>query len=179
MSNVGLFFSAAFTIFHLIKNTTGQRSVRNHLFENHLKESLHYLLAPIPYLLFFFWFIDQPGARNMQHYMVNYWSGSFLPLDFSVIKWIAIQGKMIYFFFFSTYWFIGIPMLLIFLIGLLFVVKNRKKIFEDKPLGLITVYIIVVGIHLILSALKMYPFSDRLFLYLAPGIYFIVGYGIN
>ena len=177
VSNVGLFFSAALVILKLFKNTTEEVS---EIFSwKSLNRIVPFLLAPIPYILFYFWFIAQPFAGNLKSYMVNYWDGSFLPLDFSVIKWIAIQGKMIYFFFFSTYWFIGIPMLLIFMIGLLFIVKNRKKIFEDKPLGLITVYIIVVGIHLILSALKMYPFSDRLFLYLAPGIYLIVGYGIN
>ena len=174
LSNVGLFFCAAFTIFHF-SVAVSRRKIDLKTF----KELSPYLLAPIPYLLFFLWFMSHPGAVKMQHYMVNYWNSAFMPLDFSIFRWIAIQGKVIYFFFFSTYWFIGIPMLLLILLGLVYVVKHRNKIFRNQLLQVVYLYIIIVCVHLILSALKMYPFSDRLFLYLAPGVYLLLGLGIE
>lgn len=177
ISNVGLFFSASFVIFHLIKTIWVKRQK---LFNWKLVKRISpYILAPIPYLLFFIWFLNQAGASNMKNYMVNYWSGSFMPLDLSIFKWLAIQGKVIFIFFFSTYWFIGIPMLLLFIFSTYVTLQKRHQIYQNKIHGIILLYIIGVTIHLFLSALKMYPFSDRLFLYLAPGIYLIIGVGLE
>ncbi len=177
LSNVGLFFSAAFLVFHLIKFLVGKRN--NLLNLKILKRIIPYFLAPIPYLLFYIWFMNQQGATNLKSYMVNYWSQAFMPLDISIFRWLAIQAKGIYIFFFSTYLLIGLAMLILFLFGFLQVVINRKRIFRDELLGIVSIYFVSLSIHLVLSALKMYPFSDRLFLYLAPGIFLIVGFGIE
>lgn len=177
ISNVGLFFSASFVIFHLIKIIWVKREkLFNWKFAKRISS---FLLAPIPYLLFFIWFLNQAGASNMKNYMVNYWSGSFMPLDLSIFKWLAIQGKVIFLFFFSTYWVLGLPMLLLFLFGTYVAFQKRHQIHQKKFYGIILLYIITAIIHLFLSALKMYPFSDRLFLYLAPGIYLIIGVGLE
>jgi hypothetical protein len=177
LSNVGLFFSAAFLVFHFINFFEERRYKLLNL--KILKWISPYLLAPLPYLLFFIWFMNQPGSINMKSYMVNYWSQAFMPLDISIFKWLAIQAKGIYIFFFSTYWFIGLAMLILFFLSLYQVVVNSKKIFRDELLGIVSIYIISVCIHLVLSAFKIYPFSDRLFLYLAPGIFLIIGFGIE
>ncbi len=177
ISNVGLFFSASFVIFHIIKTIWVKKEK---LFNLKLaKRIAPYLIAPIPYLLFFIWFLNQAGASNMKNYMVNYWSGSFMPLNLSIFKWLAIQGKVIFIFFFSTYWFVGLPMLFLFLFGIYIAFQKRHQIHQKKILGIILLYIIAVIIHLFLSALNMYPFSDRLFLYLAPGIYLIIGVALE
>jgi len=178
VSNVGLFFSASFSIFLIVKYTFNGRG-GGLLNWKKLKPIIPYLLAPIPYLIFFVWFINQPGADNMKNYMVHYWNGSFIPLDLSIFKWVALQGKVIYVFFFSTYWFIGFSMLVFFLFSIYVVVLKKSQIFQKSIYGIISIYIITVFIHLLLSALEMYPFSDRLFLYLAPGIYLIIGVGIE
>jgi len=177
LSNVGLFFSASFVIFYIIKTIWVKKEKL--LNWKLVKRISPYLLAPIPYLLFFIWFLNQAGASNMKNYMVNYWSGSFMPLDLSIFKWLAIQGKVIFIFFFSTYWFLGLPMLFLFLFGTYIAFQKRHQIHQKKIYEIIFLYIIAGIIHLLLSALKMYPFSDRLFLYLGPGIYLIIGVGLE
>tara|TARA_R100000935_G_C2839331_1_gene170127 strand:+ start:3802 stop:5283 length:1482 start_codon:yes stop_codon:yes gene_type:complete len=178
ISNVGLFFSASFLIFNIIK-TISEHGLGNFFTWKRAKKLFPYLLAPIPYLIFYFWFINQPGAENMKSYMVYYWEGSFLPLNLSIFKWIAIQGKVIYYFFYSTYWLVGIPMLVLFIFSLSIIFRKKQRIFQELPFAIILVYMITVGVHVFLSALKMYPFSDRLFLYMVPGIYLVTGIGIE
>jgi len=178
VSNIGLLFCTSFLIFRIIKNISA-RKLGTLLTGRNLKTILPFLLAPIPYLIFYLWFLKQPGAESLKRYMVQYWDGSFMPLDFSIFKWIAIQGKVIYYFFFSTYWFVGLPMLLIFLFSIYFTFKKKHRIFQKSPFTLIVIYTFAAGIHLLLSALKMYPFSDRLFLYMAPGIYLLIGVVID
>ncbi len=178
VSNVGLFFSASFSIFYIAKYTFDYRVEKSMNWKKYRK-IVPYLLGPIPYLIFFVWFLYQPGASNMKNFMVNYWHGSFMPLDLSIFKWLALQGKVTYFFFFSTYWFIGLPMLILFLYGIYIIFLKKQQIFQKRIYGIISLYMITVLIHIFLSALKMYPFSDRLFLYLAPGIYLLFGVGIE
>ncbi len=175
LSNVGLFFCASLTIFKVL----------SFLFEKkgffkwkNLTSILPFLLAPVPYLFYFIWFMQQPGAEELRNYMTAYWSTTFVPLDLSFFKWFAIQAKVITLFLFSSYWLVGIPVFLGFSVGIIFTFKYIRSVFQNKVLGVIAVYVITVVIHLSLSAFKMYPFSDRLFLYLVPGIYLTLGYGI-
>lgn len=177
-SNVGLFFCASYSVFYFIKNTTDNVR-RSWLSYISIKKFLPYLLAPLPYLMYFAWFMNQAGAEQMKNYMVAYWDGAFMPMDLNLFKWVAIQAKVITLFFFSTFWVVGIPLLILFLISLTLFVQNIKSIFKNQLLMIITLYIITVLIHIFLSALSIYPFSDRLFLYLAPGIYLILGFGID
>ena len=178
LSNIGLFFCAAMAIFYFIREYLKIEKGKFLKWKS-LKILLAYLFAPIPYLIFFLWFMNQSGADRMQQYMVNYWEGAFMPLDVSFFYWIGIQGKVIYFFFFTTYGVIGVLMLLIFVYGILILLKNRSRIYFEEHLGFTAFFILVVVIHLILSAMKMYPFSDRLFLYIEPGIYLIFGLGLE
>ena len=176
LSNIGLFFCAAIAIFCF-----SQFYFERNNFDlwKRFERIFPFLLAPIPYLVFFLWFMQQPGAENMRNYMVGYWSDAFMPLDISFFRWVAIQGKVIMIFFLSTYWMIGIPLLILLLLGIFFIFKNRQLISRNRILRIICIYILTALVHLLLSALKLYPFSDRLFLYLAPGVYLILGYGIQ
>lgn len=178
ISNVGLFFSASFLIFNLI-NSFWKKNGGELINRKTLKLISPYLLASIPYLTYYIWFLHQPGAEVLKNYMVNYWSGAFMPLDFSLVKWLAIQAKVLMIFFFSTYWFLGIPMLLLFVYGAFFVVQRKKELFQYEHFVIILIFTFTAFIHLLLSALKIYPFSDRLFLYLAPVIYLIIGIGMQ
>lgn len=175
LSNVGLFFCASFSFFLFFQIVSEKKGF---FFSEGLKLISPYLLAPLPYLLFFIWFLKQPGAEIMKNYMVGYWSGAFMPTDLSIFKWLAIQAKVLTLFFFSTYWLIGFPIFLLFLLSLFFIVKLRKYIYQNRLRIIILIYILTALVHLILSVIKLYPFSDRLFLYLAPGIYLILGSGI-
>lgn len=178
ISNVGLFFSASLIIFNLIKSFL-EKNGRGLINWKTLKLIFPYILAPIPYLIFYIWFLHQPGAEVLKNYMVNYWSAAFMPLDFGIVKWLAIQAKVLMIFFFSTYWFLGLPMLLLFLYGAFIIVKRKKELFQHEHFVIILIFTFTALIHVLLSALKIYPFSDRLFLYLAPVIYLIIGIGIQ
>lgn len=174
-SNVGLFFCASLFIFKFM----GIPFVKKGFFKwKSLRPILPFLLAPVPYLFYFLWFMQQPGAEEMRNYMTAYWSTAFVPLDFSVFKWFAIQARVITLFLFSSYLLVGVPLFLGLFVGIIFIFKNIRCLFQNKILGVIAVYWITVVIHLALSSFKIYPFSDRLFLYLVPGFYLTLGYGI-
>lgn len=175
LSNVGLFFCVSLSIFLFFSYAYKEKNFFNW---KGLKRVSPFLLAPILYLLYFIWFLEQPGAENLKNYMVGYWSGAFMPMDSTIFKWLAIQGKVLMLFFFSTYWALGVPALLFFLFSIFVIFKNTHHFYQLKLLRIIFIYIIAAIIHLFLSAIKIYPFSDRLFLYLAPGIYLMLGFGI-
>jgi hypothetical protein len=180
LSNTGLLFSAGFIIYHSLK-LTKIRSLKIDFktLKIYLGQILPYLLAPWLYLIYFYWYMNQSGASEMKSYMVHYWQDSFLPLNEDVFKWIAFQLKGIYFFFFSSYTFLGLTMLAIFLIGLHKVIFLNKKDNSLRIQKIIIVYLGTITIHLLLSAIKMYPFSDRLYLYIAPIVIIILGEGIQ
>ncbi len=173
-SNVGPFFCVSFAIYKILKEFTKKGFFSFKV----IKEAIPFLLAPIPYLLFFIWFMQQPGAENIKTYMTGYWSEAFMPTDLSILPWIALQAKVIMIFFFSTYWVTGLVLLLVFLAGLYTTFEKRQQTFKRELLSIILIYITAGFIHILFSGLKMYPFSDRLLLYLAPGIYLILGFGI-
>lgn len=175
LSNVGLFFCASLAIFHFLKYSFEDK--RSFKFKD-FKSILPFLLAPVPYLVFFVWFMQQPGAEEMRDYMTAYWSAAFVPLDHSFFRWFAIQAKGITLFLLSSYWMLGIPLFMGFLAGFFFILKYLKGAINKKMLEVIIVYMVTMTIHLALSAFQMYPFSDRLLLYLAPCIYLTLGYGL-
>lgn len=175
ISNTGPFFCVAFAIYFFLKSLHENKSILDWKCKRII---LAFIIAPIPYVIFFFWFMQQPGAVQLKNYMTGYWSQAFIPLNRGIFNWFAIQAKILILFFFSSYWFIGIPMLLIFLTSIFFLFRRRQQIFDPGIIQIIFIYFLVVLVHLILNSLKIYPFSDRLLLYLAPGIYLILGYGI-
>lgn len=175
LSNIGLFFCVSIPFFLFFSYSY---EWKNFFSWRLLKTAFPYLLAPIPYLIYFIWFLQQPGAENLKDYMIGYWSGAFMPMDITIFKWLAIQGKVLMIFFFSTYWSLGISLLLFFLFSIFIIFRDTPRVDQSNLLRIIFIYIITAFIHLSLSAIKIYPFSDRLFLYLAPGIYLMLGYGI-
>ena len=177
ISNIGLLFSAAFVFYNVFSfyNIYDKKLIKTKLLQ-----IAPFLSAPILYLFYFFWFMQQSGAKELKAYMVNYWSGSFIPINIGVLKWIAIQGKGIYLFFFSSYAIIGIPMLIIFLFGLLSIFYRIKKEKDSSFIKkIIFIYLIAIAMHLFLSAIKLYPFSDRIYLYMAPLILFVFAEGFQ
>lgn len=174
LSNIGLFFCVSLAIFRLTRFFYDKKVF---LISKGIKGISPFILAPVPYVVYFIWYIQQSRAENLKNFMVSYWSGSFMPIDFSVFKWLAVQGKVLSFFFFSTYWIPGMIMLIVFLLSIWFLFENRNRVFQNELVNIICIYVLTTAIHLFFSALNLYPFSDRLFLYLGPGIYLIIGYG--
>ena len=75
VSNTASFFCVGILIWKIIKQCRFPL-----IFERKLVYSyLPYLLAPLPYVVFFVWFMNQDGASQLQSYMMQYWQNSFLP----------------------------------------------------------------------------------------------------
>ncbi len=168
ISNIGLFFCAAFILYNSYIFLSRKISILELL-----KNCLPYLVAPLPYLLYFLWFNSQEGAPELKSYMIHYWAESFMPLSAELFRWAALQINAIRLFIFSSYYGIGIAMLLIFVIGIFAEFDEIKKVPNSK--NVILLFLLVLLVHLSLSAMRLYPFSDRLILYLSP--FFILGFG--
>lgn len=170
-SNVGLFFSAAFAANIFIENLdTLRKSNFLDFFLSKLKKALPFILAPVMYILFFIWFTEQPGAKEAEEYMKNYWVAWFVPLNTNVFWWIGVQFYRIMFFFYSTYFVLGIMLLS----GCVFSFYSFiRKTGKRKNIFFIRIYSIAICIHLTLSTLQLYPFSDRLYLYIAPFVLYL------
>lgn len=179
LSNVGLLFSAGFVIYNFSNLFISIKGFSTKSIKRQLHNSLPFLTAPLLYLCYFFWFLQQSGAEELKSYMVGYWSDAFLPLNFDIFKWMAYQGKGIYFFFYSTYTLIGIPMLIILIIGLIKVPSAIMTEHKTPLQKVILIYLNVLIVHLTLSGFKMYPFSDRLYLYIAPIVILMFAEGIK
>lgn len=176
ISNVGLFFSAAYAFNILIRNVeTLKRTNIIAIISSNFKNALPFILAPLIYIIYFLWFINQSGADQAKEYMVNYWEAWFVPLDKNIIWWIAVQFFRIMYFFYSTYLVVGIVMLVgfIFSFSLIF-----RKTTTYKNIYFLKIYGITICVHLFLSSLQLYPFSDRLYLYIAPFVLYLGFYGM-
>ncbi|MFD2833916.1 hypothetical protein [Gramella sp. AN32] len=114
----------------------------------------------------------------MKSYMTHYWKGSFMPHDAGIIKWIAIQGNSISLFFFSSYGLLQYTLLVIFIIGIFKLFLNFRIQYTSFLYKITSIYILAILVQISLSAFQLYPFSDRLFLWIAPGIYLILGIGL-
>src|SRR5690606_18611070 len=112
-------------------------------FQRKLNEALPFILAPLIYIGFFVWFINQPGALEAKNYMVTYWQFWFVPLNEKIFWWFGVQLYRMMFFFFSTYLFLGIIMLTGFLFGCYSM--WRKKINVNH--FFVKIYSLVIGIH--------------------------------
>ena len=66
----------------------------------------------------------------------------------------------------------GISLIILFLIGIVSLVEKRK-------IAIIILTITPLILHLLLSALKLYPFDTRLILYICPCIIIICSFGFN
>ncbi len=165
-SNAGLFFCAAFVIYNFIKAF----DIKKKVFRS-FGNFLPYFLAPIPYLIYFTWYNFQDGAQEIRSFMMHYWSQSFMPLNTGIFEWMALQVNAIRLFIFSSYMLLGLILLLICSVGIFSILKKLN----DQDNKIYILFLLVIAIHLGLSSFHLYPFSDRLLLYLSP--FFILGLG--
>lgn len=118
-----------------------------------------------------FLFFQLPTLKD--YGLKSYWSGYFAPFpSLRSSDWIWYWDAFINFFnipFSSTK--SGALILVLFIIGCTYLVK--KKLFIS--LGILLPLIFV----LIASALKLYPFTDRLLLFLTPSVIIVVSYALG
>ena len=169
-SNIGLFFATAYTVIDFVKKSSFK------LFKIQLSwKSLQYSFGSFLYFLYFLWYLQQRGADQIQHYMLKYWHQNFIPFDTSISKYAASLIYQLSHLYFSSFHFIGYFSLFVFLIYGFYIFYTQKLY-----LKLSNIYLLGgIGIHLIINAFKLYPFSDRLLIYLTLPIYFGFGFIIQ
>lgn len=170
MSNIGLFACGGYLLYILFS----KYSWRN-FYEvfNFIKKNVLTILAPVPYLLYFFWFMNQEGASELKAYMTEYWSNAFIPLNSSIFKYLLFTTHELWIFILNAFEFWGIFMMLLMVPFFIFLYK-KQSIFKEEILLLF--YVILI--HLVLNVFQLYPFSDRLFLYIAPLLILVLGSSI-
>lgn len=160
MSNIGLFACAGFLLYNFI-DSNSYVSIKSGLL--YLKKSIYTLLAPLPYIFYFIWYMEQKGASEMRLFMVRYWNDSFIPLDGTIFKYMLYTIHGLWIFLFNSFEIWGF--FLLFLTILFFVFSREKESLFKQEMALLLYTLLI---HLILNIFHLYPFSDRLYLYLAP-----------
>ncbi len=167
ISNVGLFACCGYLIYNLFSESSLLNF--NAIF-NYIKKNILTILAPVPYVVYFFWFVNQNGAAELQAYMVKYWSSTFIPLNSLIFKYLFYTIHGLWVFIFNAFEIWGLFMMLLMIPFFMFL-NNRQSLFKEEILLLF--YVVLV--HLTLNLFHMYPFSDRLYLYIAPFLILILG----
>jgi hypothetical protein len=123
----------------------------------------------VSFAVYYLSFIHNHPTKEV---MVEYWSywEAFLPADVLTVGFVGALGhKAATFFSLLGYSWLSIVFAPVFLIGLYYLGKKRS--------GLLFLITAPIGVHLVLSYFKMYPFSERLILYLYPSLIIVLAYG--
>ena len=171
-SNIGLFGTAAFLIFLFLENKI---SFQFSAVFDFIKQHVALIFSPIVYLIYFAWFMNQTGANELQSYMTNYWSTSFLPLNKSVFSYLIYLLHEFWLLFCNAVSVVGLIIFLISSFGIYYLFKKKHTIFRAE----LTFLFILLAVHLSFNVCHLYPFSDRLCLYLAPFFILLFGFSIH
>jgi hypothetical protein len=171
MSNVGLFTCVAYLIYDFINQ---KKAIRFTNIINYIKENILTIVAPLTYVIYFIWYMKQKGALEMKAFMVNYWYDSFIPINSNIFKYLIYTFHSLWIFLFNAFEFWGIFLMLLTIPFYIFL-KRKETLFKQE----IQLLFYVLAIHLLLNILHLYPFSDRLYLYLSPIYILILGSSIS
>ncbi|MBK5210485.1 MAG: hypothetical protein JJE44_13435 [Flavobacteriaceae bacterium] len=110
----------------------------------------------------------------MKSFMVNYWANSFILLDGGIFKYLiyTIHGLWVYLLNAFEIW--GLFLMLL-MVPFFVYLKKKELLFKQEIFLLFSILLV----HLILNIFHLYPFSDRLYLYLAPLFVLILGSSIS
>ena len=171
ISNIGLFACSGFLIYEFFKQTKPIYIKTTLIF---IKKNSLTFFAPLPYVLYFIWYMKQDGAQETREFMVHYWYKSFIPLNSDILKFTIynLHGLWVNFFSIVEVW--GVFLMLL-MVPAIYFLKKRAVLFSQE----ITLLLYIVIIHLILNVLHMYPFADRLYLYILPLMLLWLGSSIN
>ena len=172
ISNIGLFGCAGYLVFSFFNS---YNNIRIKSIIDFVKSKLTTFFAPLPYVIYFIWYMQQEGASEMKNFMVAYWSDSFIPLNANIFKYTLYLFHQFWIYFFSAYEFWGFFLMILIFPLLYQIVKRRPFIFKER------IYLLayIILIHVVLNLLHFYPLSDRLFLYLTPFFILLLGASLD
>jgi len=172
ISNIGLFGCAGFLIFNFFFEQTRFSFNQTIIW---VKKNIKIIFAPVPYIIYFVWYLNQDGASELKAYMVTYWSGTFIPLNYSIFKYILYLCHQFWISFYSAYEFWGVILFFMTLPSILHLVRKKEILFKKS----IVLLLCILLIHILLNIFHLYPLSDRLFLYLAPLFILLLGSSLD
>lgn len=170
ISNIGL-FGCAGCIMYLFFEQKDKFGIAELL--RFLKKNILLFVAPLPYLIYFYWFIQQDGSIALKQYMQVFWQHSFIPLNMGIFKYLAYLAHSIWVYFLNYIEIIGMSMMAICGIGMFAYSRKKETPFQPE----ITLLLFIIGIHFFFNLIHLYPLSDRLCLYMTP--FFLLLYGIG
>ena len=163
LSNVALFSCVSYLMYLYFAIN---KRLSLYLVLKFIKKNFLTILAPLPYVFYFIWFMNQEGAIELKNYMTSYWFGNFMPLNSGIFKFIISLFHSFWVFFYSMNEVVGLLLFLLSISSFLYFKKANKYKAE----------VVIIGgtmlIHLLLNILHLYPISDRLFLYM--GMFFLL-----
>lgn len=171
ISNIGLFACAGYLVYEFF---TQNNSLNFKSIFSFLRKKILTILAPFPYVFYFFWYMKQDGAKEMKNFMVNYWRDSFLPINKGIFSYSVSVLHEVSTHLLCSVSFFGI-LLLVLVIPVFYFMFKSKVLFKQELLLLSS----IILVHLILNICQLYPFSDRLFLYISPLIVLSIGSSID
>lgn len=167
MSNIGAFACTGY-LFYLFFNQKTELKL-NSLFE-FIKKNTLTICSPLPYVVYFIWFMKQKGAAELKNFMTVYWEESFVAMNASFFKQTLFTIHGLWIFIFNAFEVWGIFLMLLMIPFFIFL--NKKNVLFKKEIGLL---FYIIGVHLVLYLLRIYPFSDRLYLYITPLFILMLG----
>lgn len=171
MSNIGLFACIGYLIYLLI---TQNNFYKFESIIKYIKNNILTLLAPLPYLIYFIWYMNQNGALETKSFMVNYWSDSFIPLNGNIFKYIMYTTHGLWIYLLNAFEIWGVFLMLL-MTPFFIYFKKKEILFKQEILLLLS----ILTVHLVLNIFHLYPFSDRLYLYLSPLFLLVLGSSIS
>lgn len=171
MSNIGLFASTGYLLY-LYFDEYKKINISNLLIFFRVNRKI--FLAPIPYVIYFLWFMKQKGAIELKEYMQVYWDSSFIPFNRDVFHYLIYMIHGLWIFIFNSFEIIGFFLMLL-MVSFFVFCRKKQILFKEEIFLLFS----ILFVHLFLNVLHMYPFSDRLYLYLSPLFLLVLGSSLN
>jgi hypothetical protein len=163
LSHVAILIIFSMSIYHLFSQWQVKKINRTFF--------ISHLIFMMVYGLFYLKFMYH---HPLQGALAKYWQNCFLPINSISAFTLFFKHKfsMIFADFFQFGKWIGAFLMILFTLGIFSTIKKKNYTFF-----IITILPIIT--HLVLSALKAYPFDLRLILYLTPLIIFLIGAGLE
>jgi len=126
-------------------------------------------------LCYYLLFVSKIKAQD---FLINYWTNkepAFMPLNpFSAEFWNFMYAKyiMLFYYLFRFGKIAAISFQILMILGI-------YRLFKTKNWQLLVIIFIPLIVHLLLSALKIYPFHIRFCLYLIPGFILLIVKGVE
>ena len=169
-SNVGLFSCAGYLLYLFLFET---KSFSFKSIFSFISRNILILIAPLPYVFYFFWFMQQDGALELKKFMDLYWQDFFIPINENIGKYLMVTFHAMWIYMLNAFEIWGAFLFLI-ICSFLFFVQKKTIVFRSEIMLLLCILVV----HLLLNVLKIYPFSDRLYLYILPLLLLILGSNI-